>query len=101
MRFKIDLVSYPTVFALFHFVFVGNFKVEAPQGLIYSDDDLTEGFLCYEFWEGAYIWRSIYMERLISEFYGIEYINDFNRRDILFKISNAAQCRIWKRHGRK
>lgn len=44
MRFKIDLVSYPTVFALFYFVFVGNFKVEAPKGPIYSDGRFNRRF---------------------------------------------------------
>ena len=57
MRFKIDWASLLvgrkfTVFALFFFVFEGNFQVQAPPpgGLIFrGGGDLTEGFLRYEF----------------------------------------------------
>ena len=50
MRFKIDCASLIvgrkfTIFALFYFVFEGNFQVQASGG----SDDLTEGFLRYEF----------------------------------------------------
>ena len=39
-----------TIFALFYFVFEGNFQVQAPGGLIFGGGgDLTEGFLHYEF----------------------------------------------------
>ena len=62
MRFKIDWASLIvgrkfTVFALFYFVFEGNFQGQAPGGL-YLRGDLTEGLLRYEFGEltfgGAY-----------------------------------------------
>ena len=48
MRFKIDWASLTvgrkyTVFALFYFVFEGNFQGQVPRGLI------TEGFSRYEF----------------------------------------------------
>ena len=41
MRFKIDWASLKvrgkfTIFALFHFVFEGNFQVQAPRGLIFG-----------------------------------------------------------------
>ena len=54
MRFKIDWASLIverkfTVFALFHFVFEGNFQVQAPGGAYIWRGDLTEGFLLYEF----------------------------------------------------
>ena len=42
-----------TVFALFYFVFEGNFQVQAPGGLIFG---------------GAYTWRGLF-----SEFYGISH----------------------------
>ena len=50
MHFKIDWASLIvgrefTVFALFYFVFEGNFQVQAPVW----KGDLTEGFLRYEF----------------------------------------------------
>ena len=54
LRFKIDWTSLIvgrkfTVFALFYFVFEGNFQVQAPLGAYIWRDDLTEGFLRYEF----------------------------------------------------
>ena len=57
MHFKIDWASLIvgskfTVFALFYFVFEGNFQVQAPQGgggADVSRNDLTEGFLRYQF----------------------------------------------------
>ena len=67
--FKIDWASLIvgrkfTVFALFYFVFEGNFQVQAPRGAYIWRGDLTEGFLRYEF-GGAYIWRGLYMEGII------------------------------------
>ena len=74
MRFKIDGASLIngrkfTVFALFYFVFEGNFQVQARWGAYIWRGDLTEGFLRYEFggliFGGAYTWRGLF-----SEFYG-------------------------------
>ena len=53
MRFKIDWASLivgskSTVFALFYFVFEGNFPSTSPGGALYIwRGDLTEGFLRY------------------------------------------------------
>ena len=51
-----------TVFALFYFVFEGNFPSTSPRGAYIWRDDLTEGFLRYEFWGlifgGAYFRNS-------------------------------------------
>ena len=59
-----------TVFALFYFVFEGNFQVQAPRGAYIWRGDLTEGFLRYEFggliFGGAYTWMGLF-----SEFYGM------------------------------
>ena len=41
------------VFALFYFVFEGNFPITSPQGAYIWRDDLTEGFLRY--WFGGLI----------------------------------------------
>ena len=69
LRFKIDWASHIvgskfTVFALFYFVFEGNFPSTSPQRAYIWRGDLPEGFfplpLC-----GAYIWRDLYMEGLI------------------------------------
>ena len=75
MRFKIDWASLInrrkfTVFALFYFVFEGNFQVQAPRGAYIWRGDLRDGILRYEFGGfivvAAYTWRGLY-----SEFYGI------------------------------
>ena len=75
MRFKIDWASLIvgrkfTIFALFYFVFEGNFQGQAPQGAYIWRGDLTEGFLRYEFgglkFGGVYTWRGLF-----SEFYGM------------------------------
>ena len=75
MRFKIDWASLIvgrtfTIFALFYFVFEGNFQVQATGRVYIWRGDLTEGFLRYEFgglniFGGAYTWRDLF-----SEFYG-------------------------------
>ena len=73
--FKIDLASLIvgrkfTTFALFFFVFEGNFQVQAPRGAYIRRGDLMEGFLRYEF--GGLIFRGAYTRRgLFSEFYGM------------------------------
>ena len=75
MHFKIDWTSLIvgskfTVFALFCFVFEGNFPGTSPRGDYIWRGDLTEGLLRYRFGElkfgGAYTWRGLF-----SEFYGI------------------------------
>ena len=58
MRFKIDWTNLIvrgkfTIFALFYFVFEGNFPSTSPRGAYVWRGDLTEGFLRYEF-GGAY-----------------------------------------------
>ena len=47
-----------TVFALFYFVFKGNFQVQALEGRF------NGGFFALRVW-GAYIWKGLYMEGLI------------------------------------
>ena len=59
------IICYCTVFALFYFVFEGNFQVQGPGGL-YSEGRLYGGFFCVTSWGGgAYLWRGLF-----SEFYG-------------------------------
>ena len=73
MRFKIDWASLIvgstfTVFALFYFVFEGDFPSTSPWRAYILRGDLTEGVLCYRFggfiFGGAYTWRGLF-----SEFY--------------------------------
>ena len=75
MRFKTDWASLIvgskfTVFALFYFVFEGNFPGTSPRGAYIWKSDLTEGFcvtvLGGLIFGGAFTWRSLF-----SEFYGI------------------------------
>ena len=66
MRFKIDWASLKvgikfTVFALFNFVFEGNFPRASPRGAYIWRGNLTEGFFVLQVW-GAYI---NYLEGLI------------------------------------
>ena len=54
LRFKIDSASLIvgrkfTVFALFYFLYEGNFQVQAPGELIFGGAILTKGFLRYKF----------------------------------------------------
>ena len=69
MFFKIDRASLKvgskcTVFALFDFVFEGNFPSTSPRGACIWRGDLTEGFLRDRFWGlifgGAYTLRGLY-----------------------------------------
>ena len=58
-------------FALFYFVFEGNFQVQSPSSL-YLEGEFNRGFFVLRVW-GAYIWRGLYMEGLI---FGIlQYLN--------------------------
>ena len=75
LRLKIDWASLIvgskfTVFALFYFVFEGNFPSTSPQGAYIWRGDLMEGFVRHRFgglmFGGAYTWRGLF-----SEFYGI------------------------------
>ena len=67
LHFKIDWASLIvgsefTVFALFYFVFEGNFPSTCPRGAYIWRGDLTEGFLRYRFggliFKGTYTWKS-------------------------------------------
>ena len=77
MRFKIDWSSLIngrrfTVFALFYFVFEGNFRVQALRGAYIWRADETEGVLRYQFFflwggggaifGGAYTWKGLFSE---------------------------------------
>ena len=69
LRFKIDWASLIvgskfTVFALFYFVFEGNFPSTSPWGGLYLEGRFNRGFFALPVW-GAYIWRGLYMEGLI------------------------------------
>ena len=75
LHFKIEWASLLfgskfTTFALFHFVFEGNFPCTSPGGL-YLEGRFNGGFFALPVWR-AYIWRGLYTWRgLFSEFYSI------------------------------
>ena len=74
MRFKIDWVilivgSKFTLFALFYFVFEGNFPSTSPGGGLYLEGRFNGVFFALLVW-GASIWRGLF-----SEFYGILNLN--------------------------
>ena len=94
LRFKIDWASLIvgskfTVFALFYFVFEGNFPSTSPRGAYIWRGDLTEGFLCYQFggliFGGAYFWRGLFLEGLIL---GGAYFWNFT----VFYRHNSLKC---------
>ena len=69
LRFKIDWASLIvekkfTVFALFYFIFEGNFQVQAPGGGSYLEGRFNGGVFALRVW-GAYISRGLF-----SQFYG-------------------------------
>ena len=81
MRLKIDWASLIvgskfTIFALFYFVFEGNFPSTSPRRAYFWRGDLTEGFLHYQFrgliFGGAYTWRGLFLK-----FYGKGLTHDF------------------------
>ena len=60
LRFKIDWASLIvegklTVFALFYFVFDGNFQVQAHRGGFYLEGRLNRGFFCITSLGGSYL----------------------------------------------
>ena len=80
LRFKIDWASLIvgrkfTVFALFYFVFEGNFQVQAPREGLYLEGRFNGGFFALRVW-GAYTWRGLF-----SEFYGNQMEPDERFRD--------------------
>ena len=69
LRFNIDWASLVvgskfTVFALFYFLFEGNFPSTNPRGGLYLEGRFNGGPFALPVW-GAYIWRGLCMERLI------------------------------------
>ena len=65
MRFKIDRASLKVgskfkAFALFYFVFEGNFPSTSPGGL-YLEGRFNGGFFALPVW-GSYIWRGLFLE---------------------------------------
>ena len=74
LRLKIDWASLiagnkSIIFALFYFIFEGNFLNTSLQGAYIWRGNLMEGFLHYWFggltYGGAYTWRGLF-----SDFYG-------------------------------
>ena len=74
LRFKIDWASLIvrsefTVFALFYFVFEGNFPSTSPRGGLYLEELFNGGLFALRVW-GAYIWRSYLTEGFLRYRFG-------------------------------
>ena len=87
LRLKIDWASLIvgskfTIFALFYFVFEGNFQEQASGGL-YLEGRFNGGFFALPVL-GAYIWRGLYMEGLI-----------FGILRYLFQLPNPKSDIVW------
>ena len=96
-RFKIDWASLIvgskfTVFALFYFVFEGNFPSTSPRGAYIWRGNLTEGFFGVTglggglTFGGAYTWRGLF-----SEFYGNLHMNACAQGFALIKRFGVTQ----------
>ena len=96
MRFKIDRASLIvgskfTVFALFYFVFEGNFPSTSPRGAYIWRGDLTEGFLRFNGLGGLYleglIHRGAYFRNFTVYLYLFgEYYYPINIMLLLFRL---------------
>ena len=93
LRFKTDWASLIvgsefTVFALFYFVFEGNFPSTSPRETYTWRGYLTERFLRYRFgglvFGGACTWRGLF-----SEFYGITYVT--LHRNLMLKVKARSR----------
>ena len=95
MRFKIDWAtlivgSKFTVFALFYFVFEGNFPSTSAPGPFIWRGDLTEGFLRYEF--GGLIFGGAYFRNFAVFFF--QTATDCNHRD--FRNINSSMLQTFR-----
>ena len=95
LRFKIDWASFIVgskfaVFALFYFLFEGNFPSTSPRGAYIWRSYLTEGCFRYRFggliFGGASTWRGLY-----SEFYGIS--SDLEQQENLSRDLKGRETR--------
>ena len=73
LRFKIDWASLIvgrkfTIFALFYFVFEGNFQVPAPGRSLYLKGWFNGGCFALRVW-GAYIWKAYFRNFTVCWFY--------------------------------
>ena len=89
MRFKIDWASLiagnkSSIFALFYYIFEGNFPSTRPQGAYIWRGDLTEGFFCVTGLGG------LYLEGLI---HGGAYFWNFTVS--CYEIGRQLQCTVY------
>ena len=91
LRFKTDWASLIvgsefTVFALFYFVFEGNFPSTSPRGGLYLDGLFNGGFFALPVW-GACIWRGLHLEGLA---HGGPYFRNFTVNYIMMGLIPTA-----------
>ena len=79
-------------FALFYFVFEGNFPSTSPRGGAYIwKGDWTEGFLCYRFGGG------LFLEGLIHQGAYFRNFTVSQRREVSVKHTFSWGCTWWKK----
>ena len=91
------IICYCTVFALFYFVFEGNFQVQGPGGL-YSEGRLYGGFFCVTSWGGggAYFGGGFFWEFYGTASQSRNILQTFIRRGGGHKLSphHASVCKF-------
>ena len=97
LRFKIDWASLIvgrkfTVFALFYFVFEGNFQIQAPGGAYIWRGDLTDGFLRYKF--GELIFGGAYFRNFTDRFVSNNVTKRFQRYLVLDVVTNPNKVTL-------
>ena len=96
MHFEIDWASLIvgsklTVFALFYFVFEGNFPSTSRQRAYIWRGNLTVGFFVLLV-SGAYIWRGLYMEGLILGI--LRYVSQAGNSDIKQLLRQSPELQV-------
>ena len=96
LRFKTDRASLIvgsefTVFALFYFVFEGNFPSTSPRGGLYLDGLFNVGFFALPVW-GACIWRGlVHGGAYFRNFTGKLHNDGFNTyRDMMYSTKHET-----------
>ena len=85
-----------TVFALFYFVFEGNFPSRNPWRAYIWRGDLTEGFFALPVWRASF-WRGLYPEGLIFgilRYFCVEVIN--SKRQLRGKLGHVVKIHVYR-----
>ena len=99
MRFKIDWASLIvgskfTVFALFYFVFEGNFPSTSPRGGLYLEGRFNGGFFCVTGFGGLYLEGLIHGGAYFRNFTVHEKLlnSDWLRKECSSSVTRVQTC---------